>query len=158
MATERITGEKNHVSGEEDAAQADAEAATEVESNEGVEPEKSDLDHGGVEGEAVEVVEHPWQGGLAAITPALWFCHRARPRMQEKGTEVRLAVVVAGEPERKRSPGDPDPRRDRSDFDQRRVEGAHVRSEIAVVLKEDDPDREQPKETQGGNHESRIGP
>ena len=71
------------------AAQADAEAAAEVERDDGVEPEERDLDHRRVEGEPVEVVEDPRKGRLAAIPAALRLGHRARARVPEEASGSR---------------------------------------------------------------------
>src|SRR5581483_1153720 len=105
----------------------DPKAPAEVERDERVEPEEADLHDRRVEGEAVEVVEDPREGGLAFVRAAMRLRHRARARVPEERPEVRLAVVVAGEPEGERGPRHPDGGGDAGDFDERRVEGAQVR-------------------------------
>src|SRR5947209_543285 len=78
--------------------------------------------------------------------------------MPEKRSEVSLAVVVTGEPKSKRRPGDPDSRRDGSEADQRRVEGAEVGSETAGGLEEDDPGRKDAEQAESDDDERRVEP
>src|ERR1700730_6953436 len=86
----------------------------------------------------MKVVENPRKGGFAfVVAGGVW--HRARPRMPEERPEVRLAVVVAGEPEGEWGPGYPDAGWDWPYLDQRGVERAQVGRVIALALEEHDP-------------------
>src|SRR5450759_1914508 len=157
VAAERVTGKEQDVGEHEHTAETYAETSDEIEGQDRVEPEKSHLDHRRVKGKSVEVVEHPWKGGLASVA-AVGFRHRAGPRVPEERAEVRLAVVIAGEAKCERRPCDPDAGRDRPDPDQRRVEGTEVRRVITLVLKEHHPDGERPEKAEGDDHERGRGP
>src|SRR6266516_3760702 len=63
MAAERVAREQKDVDQHDHSAESDAEPAIEVEGENRVVPEEPDLDHGRVEREAVEVVEHPGECG-----------------------------------------------------------------------------------------------
>src|ERR1700674_4372992 len=77
MAAEGVAGEKDNVGEHEHAAEANAQTPSKVEGQNGVEPEEPNLDDCRVEGEPVEVVEHPRKSGLPTVPAAFWFRYGA---------------------------------------------------------------------------------
>src|SRR5437762_3579003 len=158
VAAERVCRQKPHVDEHQYAPEANAEVPGEVEGDDCVVHEKEDLDECRIESEPVKVVEDPRESGFAAVTGPVWFVHGARTRMPQKGSEVSLAVVVAGEPEGKRRPRDPDRGRNRTELDQGRVKGAEIGSEVSGGLEEDSPGCEDDEQAKHANDEGWVEP
>src|SRR5437870_915800 len=158
MAAERVCRQKPHIDEHQYAPEANAEVSGEVEGDDRVVREKEDLDECRVESEAVKVVEDPRESGFAAVTGPVWFGHGARTRMPQKGSEVSLAVVVAGEPEGKWRPRDPDRGRNRTELDQGRVKGTEIGSEVSGGLEEDSPGCEDDEQAKHANDEGGVEP
>src|ERR1700680_3723209 len=119
MASERVARQQEHVRQQKHAAHTDADSASKVKRDDGAEPQEGDLDHRGVEGVPMEVVEHPGKHGFAAISPSGALRHRTRSGMPEKASEVGLAVVVAREAKNQWRPRDPESGWNRSHVDER---------------------------------------
>src|ERR1700730_10396747 len=135
MAAERVAGQEDDVREHEHTAETNAEMPSEIERQDRIEPEETQLNDCRVEGKSVAIAEHPGKGRFTVVA-ALRFRHRARSRVPEERPEVRLSVVVATQPEREWRPRHPDARRDRPDLDQRGKERAEVKRVVALVLEE----------------------
>src|SRR5438105_4247968 len=111
VAAQRVAAEEDHVHGQHERAQADAEGDA---ARHGIgEPhrlpdvvEKDDEEHQGeVEEVAVDVLQDERERALAEVALA-WLAHRARRRIGPECLVVRAAVVVAGHAEAAGGPQD----------------------------------------------------
>ena len=99
VTTKSITAEQDDINREDDCADADPESPIEDRGVHHVAPEKREVAERQVEEVAMQVLEDEGERGLAAIAGAVHLGDRARRRIEEVGSIVRLAIVVAGGPE-----------------------------------------------------------
>src|SRR2546425_11806264 len=102
MAGERVEGQRSRAGEDHERADADSEAAVEPESLPHVVPEKEEPEKREIEREAVEVLQHEREFGLAGVLPSVRFTDRACHGIEEERPVVRLPVVVARRAEQDR--------------------------------------------------------
>src|SRR5438552_18280100 len=111
VADERVSAEEDHVRGQDQRADADAESGEphRLPDVVGEDREKGD---GEVEEEAVRVLQYERHRALAAVGLSR-LAHRTGGRVGPERFVVRAPAVVAGQPEPTRRPEDENGKRDR---------------------------------------------
>src|SRR2546428_12606042 len=104
VAAERVSAEEDHVRGQDQRADADAESGEPHRLPDVVREDREERD-GEVEEEAVHVLQYERHRALAAVGLSR-LAHRAGGRVGPERFVVRAPVVIAGQPEATRRPED----------------------------------------------------
>src|SRR5262249_31533893 len=110
VTAERVEREQRCVGQQDQRPHADSEPVREAEGPECVPPEAAQDRDGEIEEVAVDVLEDEWEAALAEVLRAR-VRNGAGGRSPDEGPVIRLAIVVAGEPEPPGRPEDEERRR-----------------------------------------------